>query len=133
MNHVAKATPIIDELNCTHSTPWSASPRSGAYFERIGGGGDRPEAACQFTAEDLLAVTMLSVRIEGYHALEILHYQASELNSLLAHDQGLVQELQSVRDGAGAGHMSLLRVFDVMCWMFSWEDEHSPCTQEMPD
>jgi len=47
---------------------------SGAYFERIGGGGDREDIAGQFTAEDLLAVTMLSVRIEGYHALEILHY-----------------------------------------------------------
>jgi uncharacterized protein DUF6308 len=57
---------------------------SGAYFERIGGGGDRPEAAGMFAAEDLLAVTMLSVRIEGYHALEILRYRARELNDLLA-------------------------------------------------
>lgn len=193
---------------------------SGAYFERIGGGGDRPEIADQFTAEDLLAVTMLSVRIEGYHALEILHYRARELNDLLAqiprgialqdpaagaliaeggpawtlwdaicdieprpesnrigpvaagkllarkrpdllpvydsrikkvlnrprvdnrwwHDlrgelvnnQGLVQGLASVRDKAGAGHMSLLRVFDVMCWMFSWEGDHGPCSQGMP-
>ena len=56
---------------------------SGAYFERIGGGGDRPEAAYLFTAEDLLAVTMFSVRIEGYHALEVLCYQARELNDLL--------------------------------------------------
>jgi hypothetical protein len=194
---------------------------SGAYFERIGGGGDRPEVAYQFTAEDLLAVTMLSVRIEGYHALEVLHYRAGELNDLLTqipvgvalqdpaagaliaegepawtlwdaicdieprpesnrigpvaagkllarkrpdllpvydsrikkilkrprtdnrwwHDlrdeliknQGLVQELESVRDKAGVGHMSLLRVFDVMCWMFSWEGDHGPCGQEMPD
>ena len=194
---------------------------SGAYFERIGGGGDREDAANQFTAEDLLAVTMLSVRIEGYHALEVLHYQARELNGLLAqiplgislqdpgagaliaeggpawklwgmicgieprpesnrigpvaagkllarkrpdllpvydsrikkvlnrpridnrwwHDlrgelvngQGLVQELESVRKRASAGHMSLLRVFDVMCWMFSWEGDHGPCSQEMPD
>ena len=57
---------------------------SGAYFERIGGGGDRPEVARQFTAEDLLAVTMLSVRIEGYHALDVLCYRARELNDLLA-------------------------------------------------
>jgi len=194
---------------------------SGAFFERIGGGGDRPQVACQFTAEDLLAVTMLSVRIEGYHALEVLHYRASELNDLLAqiplgialqdpaaaaliaqggpawrlwgaicdieprpernrigpvaagkllarkrpdllpvydsrikmvlnrpridnrwwhdlrcqliHDQALVQVLQSVRGRAGAGHMSLLRVWDVMCWMFSWEGDHGPCSQEMPD
>ena len=45
---------------------------SGAHFERMGGGEDRPEAACQFTAEDLLAITMLGVRTEGYHALEVL-------------------------------------------------------------
>ncbi len=57
---------------------------SGAYFERIGGGGDRLEAANVFTADDLLAVSMLSVRIEGYHALEILHYRADELNGLLS-------------------------------------------------
>jgi hypothetical protein len=28
--------------------------------------------------------------------------------------------------------MSLLRVFDVMCWMFSWEGEHGPSSQGMP-
>jgi hypothetical protein len=194
---------------------------SGAHFERIGGGGDRPGIADQFTAEDLLAVTMLSVRIEGYHALEILNYQAGKLNGLLAripvdvdlqdpgaaahiakggpawrlwaaicdieprpernrigpvaagkllarkrprllpvydsrikkvlsrprtdnqwwhdlHDQlindlELVQELEKVRNRAGADLMSLLRVFDVMCWTFSWEGEHGSCTQEMPD
>ena len=49
----------------------------------MGGGGDRPEAACQFTAEDLLAITMLGVRIEGYQALEVLYYRACELNDLL--------------------------------------------------
>ena len=49
-----------------------------------GGGGDRPEIAFTFTAEDLLAVSMLSVRIDGYHALDVLHYQARELNGLLA-------------------------------------------------
>ena len=193
---------------------------SGAYFERIGGGGDRPETAYQFTAEDLLAVTMLSVRIEGYHALHVLDYQARELSNLLTQippdislqdpdaealiaedgpgwklwdairdieprpedhrigpvaagkllarkrphlipvydsrikkvlkrprtdnswwhdlrgqltsDHDLLRHLQAVRAGAGAGHMSLLRVFDVMCWMFSWEGDHGPCGQEMP-
>jgi hypothetical protein len=194
---------------------------SGAYFERIGGGGDRPEAAYLFTAEDLLAVTMLSVRIERYHALHVLDYQARGLSSLLTqiplgitlqdpeagpliaedgpawklweairwtkprpgddnigpitagkllarkrpdlipvydnrvrdvlsrprpdnswwhdlrcqliNDQALVRHLQTVRSQAGAGHMSLLRVFDVMCWMFSWPGEVSACSQQMPD
>jgi hypothetical protein len=194
---------------------------SGAHFERIGEGGDRPEVADLFTAEDLLAVSMLSVRVDGYQALEILCHQASELNGMLAqipvgialqepragtliaenesaqklwaavcdieprpdsnrigpiaagkllarkrpdllpvydsrikmvlkrpridnrwwHDlhhelisnQSLVRKLASVRDKAEAGHMSLLRVFDVMCWMFSWPDEVRACAQEMPD
>jgi hypothetical protein len=194
---------------------------SGAYFERLGGGGDRPEVACQFTAEDLLAVTMLSVRIEGYHALHVLDYQARELNDLLTqlppgialqdpeaesltaedgaawklweairsikprsgddsigpiragkllarkrphlipvydnrvrdvlgrtrpdnswwhdlrrqliNDHELVRELESVRARAGTDQISLLRVFDVMCWMFSWPNEVRACDQEMPD
>jgi hypothetical protein len=203
------------------ATDAEGRPRySGAHFEQLGGGGDRPEVANVFTAEDLLAVTMLSVRIEGYHALEILHYQAGLLNGLLAQipcdialqdpgaevhvakdgpawrlwgaicdidprpegnrigpvaagkllarkrphllpvydsrikkvlgrprvdnqwwhdlhvllrrDQQLVQELRSVRDKVpGAGHMSLLRIFDVMCWMLSWEGETGPCSQEL--
>jgi hypothetical protein len=29
--------------------------------------------------------------------------------------------------------MSLLRVFDVMCWMFSWEGEYAPRGQQMSD
>jgi hypothetical protein len=179
---------------------------SGAYFERLGGGGDRRETAYQFTAEDLLAVSMLSVPVNRYYALHVLQYQAGELNGLLAqipvgvaladpeagdliaeygpawalwqaiHDirprpgdnrlgsvaagkllarkrphlipvydsrvkvvlgrpgtdrwwwrdlrcqlimaEDLVRELESVRARAGAGHLSLLRTFDIMCWMF---------------
>jgi len=56
---------------------------SGSYFERFGGGGDRPEVAYQFTADDLLAVTMLSVRIERFHALHVLDYRAREFSELL--------------------------------------------------
>lgn len=33
-------------------------------------------------------------------------------------DQDLVSELGSVRARAGADHLSLLRTFDIMCWMF---------------
>ncbi|MGH3120070.1 MAG: DUF6308 family protein [Streptosporangiaceae bacterium] len=179
---------------------------SGAYFERLGGGGDRPETAYQFTAEDLLAVSMLSVRVDRYYALHVLDYKAREFSGLLAQipldvtladpgagdliaedgpawalwqlihdikprpkdnqlglvaagkllarkrphlipvydsrvkevlgrpgtdrwwwrdlrcqlikDQDLVRELESVRARAGAGHLSLLRTFDIMCWMF---------------
>lgn len=180
---------------------------SGAYFERLGGGGDRPEVAYQVTAEDLLAVSMLSVRVIRYYALDVLVYQASKISGLLAQipvdvtladakadrliadggpaselwtllreikpslersrlgrvaagkllarkrpqlipvydsyvekvlnrthvhgtfwrdlrcqltkDTQLLSELEAVRAraGAGAAHLSLLRVFDIMCWM----------------
>ena len=35
----------------------------------------------------------------------------------LIKDQDLVRELESVRARAGASHLSLLRTFDIMCWM----------------
>ncbi len=49
-----------------------------------------------------------------------------DLHGQIVCDPGLVEELESVRSRAGAGHMSLLRVFDVMCWMFSGEGEQAP-------
>jgi hypothetical protein len=179
---------------------------SGAYFERLGGGGDRPEVAYQVTAEDLLAVSMLSVPVVRYYALHVLDYRSREISGLLAQipldvtladdeadqlvaeggpaselwqllhgikprpqdrnrlgsvaagklmarkrphlipvydshvkkvlgrpwndktwwsdlrcqlikDDALVRELETVRTRAGAGHLSLLRTFDIMCWM----------------
>jgi hypothetical protein len=50
-----------------------------------------------------------------------------DLRDQLIEDRDLIRELESVRDRAAADHMSLLRVFDVMCWMFSWEGEHVGC------
>ena len=178
---------------------------SGRYFERLGGGGDRPEVANLVTADDLLAVSMLSVPVVRHYALHVLEYRGSEISSLLARipvdvkltddgageliardspawelwhllrgikprlhrsrlgpvaagkllarkrphlipvydshvkkvlgrprndqtwwsdlrcqlvrDDAFVRELESVRARAGAGHLSLLRTFDVMCWM----------------
>jgi hypothetical protein len=55
---------------------------AGAHFERIGGS-DRLENACQFTAEDLLAVSMLCVPIVRYYTLHVLEYQAREFSALL--------------------------------------------------
>ncbi|MFE4518667.1 DUF6308 family protein [Kitasatospora sp. NPDC056783] len=45
---------------------------SGAHFERLAGGGDRPETADRFTADDLVAITMLSVSVEAHGAVELL-------------------------------------------------------------
>lgn len=186
---------------------------SGAYFERLGGGGDRPEVAYQITAEDLLAVSMLSVRVIRYYALHVLDYKGREISGLLAQipvdvkladdgaehligqggpawelwqllhdiqpplhrsrlgpvaagkllarkrphlipvydsyvervlgrtrthgtwwrdlrcqltrDAALVSELEAVRKRAGAGHLSLLRTFDIMCWMLAGSPEEA--------
>jgi len=57
---------------------------SGAYFERLGGGGDRPDTAYQLTAEDLLAVSMLSVPVDRYYALHVLYYSGREISDLLS-------------------------------------------------
>lgn len=187
---------------------------SGAYFERLGGGGDRPEVAYQITAEDLLAVSMLSVPVVRYYALHVLDYRGREISGLLAQipvdvaladdeaehliaqggpawklwellrdikprpqdkkhlgpvaagkllarkrphllpvydshvkkvlrrprndqtwwrdlrcqltkDDALVRELETVRARAGAVHLSLLRTFDIMCWMFGGSPEEA--------
>ncbi|MEV4560496.1 DUF6308 family protein [Kitasatospora sp. NPDC049285] len=45
---------------------------SGAYFERFAGGGDRPEAADRFDADDLVAITMLSVSVAAHGAVDLL-------------------------------------------------------------
>ena len=46
---------------------------SGAWFERLAGGGDRPESARRIDADDLVAVTMLSVQVPPPVAAELLH------------------------------------------------------------
>jgi len=186
--------------------PTGRARYSGAYFERLGGGGDRPEVAYQVTAEDLLAVSMLSVPVVRYYALHVLDFRGREISGLLVQippdvtladdeaghlvaedgpawelwqllhdirprpqdrnrlgsvaagkllarkrphlipvydshvkkvlgrpsndqtwwsdlrcqltkDDALVRELETVRARAGAGHLSLLRTFDIMCWM----------------
>lgn len=65
----------------------SPPPFSGSHFERFAGGGDRPETADVFTADDLVAVTMLSVSVPGRAALHLLgDYDADyqgELSALL--------------------------------------------------
>ena len=187
---------------------------SGAYFERLGGGGARPEVAYQITADDLLAVSMLSVPVVRYYALHVLDYRGREISGLLAQipvdvaladdeaehliaqggpawklwellrdikprpqdkkhlgpvaagkllarkrpdllpvydshvkkvlrrrrndqtwwrdlrcqltkDDTLVRELETVRARAGAIHLSLLRTFDIMCWMFGGSPEEA--------
>ncbi|MBM0229060.1 MULTISPECIES: DUF6308 family protein [Micromonospora] len=48
---------------------------AGGQFERLGGGGDRPEIANTVTAEDLIAVQLLSVQVRPHRALDLLQGQ----------------------------------------------------------
>lgn len=57
---------------------------TGAHFELFAGGGDRPEVASKFTADDIVAVSMLNVKIPGAASLAILETHVQELNELLA-------------------------------------------------
>ena len=45
---------------------------TGGWFERLAGGGDRPAVANRVTAEDLIAVQMLSVRVPAGVAINLL-------------------------------------------------------------
>ena len=68
----------------SYFAPWTPlSGYTGSRFERLGGGGDRPSVKNEFTAEDLAAVTLLSVRVPGGSALEILEDRRSYLSELL--------------------------------------------------
>jgi hypothetical protein len=56
---------------------------TGARFERLDGGGDRPEVAHQFTASDLTAVRCLGTDIHPSAAIAILETHANRLSALL--------------------------------------------------
>jgi hypothetical protein len=46
-----------------------------------------------------------------------------DLRCQLTRDDALVRELESVRTRAGVSHLSLLRTFDIMCWMSAGRQE----------
>lgn len=56
---------------------------TGGQFERFAGGGDRSQIAERLTSEDIVAVSLLGVRIPGRAALDILDSQAGELSACL--------------------------------------------------
>jgi hypothetical protein len=56
---------------------------TGSRFERLDGGGDRPEVADQFTSADLTAVRCLGTDIRPAAAISILEVHANRLSALL--------------------------------------------------
>ena len=78
---------IVEELNRYFAEPHqieAGRPFSGRYFERLTGGGDRPEVCDRFTAADLVAAQMLSINVPPEMSLAILHGELGRrLNQLL--------------------------------------------------
>ena len=61
-----------------------ASGFSGSEFDTLAGGGDATSHRDIFTAEDLVAVTLLEMTVPGNAALAVLHRQASGFSALLS-------------------------------------------------
>lgn len=68
---------------CVLRAYFSPGKYTGAHFERFAGGGDRPDVANRFTAEDVVAVSMLSISIPGGAALDLLEHRDHRLQALL--------------------------------------------------
>jgi hypothetical protein len=60
-----------------------SKPQAGRWFDRLGGGGDRPAVANVVTADDLVAVALLNVRIRPRVAVGLLIEQSDRLTELL--------------------------------------------------
>lgn len=77
------AVELVGEYFATGRHRSSPPAFSGAYFESFGGGGDAVGSRNRFSADDLVAVTFLGVKVPGWAALRILDTDAAELNALL--------------------------------------------------
>ncbi|MYS13720.1 hypothetical protein GTW73_07140 [Streptomyces sp. SID4982] len=75
------------------------APYTGARFEHLGGGGDRVEVADAVTAEDLVAVQMLSVTVPGWVSLDLLEGDLGQQMSRLLRE--MPRELDMAEAEAG--------------------------------
>ncbi len=64
-------------------TAGNTTPRTGTRFDDWAGGGDHPDCAHRITADDLVAVSFLSVDIKGRAAIGLLEKHADEITKLL--------------------------------------------------
>lgn len=93
--------PLVEEYFRTDS---AGQPLfTGSWFERVGGGGTPPEVRHGFTADDLVAVQMLSVTVPAEAAVWMLGRGAKELASLLEQ----IPVGVTPRDGQGAEMLRL--------------------------
>ncbi len=71
-------------LHRYHGEPFGSSPFTGAMFDVWDSTGTRAGDADRFTADDLVAVTFLSVDTPGPAAIHVLRDRTDEFNALLA-------------------------------------------------
>jgi hypothetical protein len=75
---------------------------TGRHFTAIGGGGDRPAVSDRITAEDLVAVEMLSVQVKPAVAYELLHGELGRTISQLLRE---IPADVSIFDREARGHL----------------------------
>lgn len=84
VSNPARADAAAKVLSGYFAVNTEARPRfSGAQFERFAGGGDTTANADSITADDILAVSLLSVHIPGDAVLRILGDLAPTISALL--------------------------------------------------
>lgn len=76
---------------------------TGGRFEALAGGGDRPEAVNLIDADDIVAVSLLSVRIPGRAALQLLKERRDQISELLSEIPADVDLWDTEADTLAAG------------------------------
>lgn len=77
--------PAVDLVRKYFETKPDGTPRyTGPTFDRLAGGGARPETVNRITEDDLVAVTMLSVEVPARAAIAMLGPMADEIQQLLS-------------------------------------------------
>lgn len=79
--HVAEAAELVRRYY--RPVGDNTTPRTGTRFYSWAGGGDRKESANRITADDLVAVSFLSVDIKARAAIGLLEKHADEISDLL--------------------------------------------------
>ncbi|MFJ9943215.1 DUF6308 family protein [Streptomyces erythrochromogenes] len=99
----------VSDLRCYFGTglPDDAVPFTGSRFEHLAGGGDRQAVASVVTADDLIAVQTLSVRIPAQVAVDLLEgdlgVRLSELLNSVRFDIDMVDaEAADLAEGSPA-------------------------------
>ncbi|WP_449346001.1 DUF6308 family protein [Streptomyces xanthochromogenes] len=87
MRVLLSAERVVDDLRSYFGIglPPGVAAFTGSWFEHLAGGGDRPEVADRFAAEDLVAVQTLSVTVPAPVAVDILEGRLGARLSGLLH------------------------------------------------